>query len=322
MGYLEKSMDLLLAASFLTLVGVSKKLYNEILTRGFCTPDKDGYLKKFNLGSELKILEEDWETRDRADRWAREAESKIYYIKAHDDVALYGKVYVQKKFTHKWAVVVHGYDGYGEQMNFISKEFYNMGYNVLVPDMRAHGKSQGPYITMGYMEGIDVLNWISKIVKGDRAAEIVLYGISMGASAVLIASGAKLPKNVKCIIEDCGYTSVSEEFKYHISKSLRLPRFPIYYIVDFICRRKHGYSLSKVSSLEQVKKCNIPIMFIHGAKDKFVPTEMVYKLYNAANGPKVLYISKEAGHGVTANIDKEKYFRRIGLFIEKYGEVS
>lgn len=139
-------------------------------------------------------------------------------------------------------------------MGVYAIHFADKGYSVLMPDARAHGESEGNLIGMGWPERFDILKWIDKIIESDPEAQIVLYGISMGAATVMMTSGENLPDNVKAVIEDCGYSSVFDELKWMANSMGHVPSFPLVYEVSLINELKSGFSLKEASAVEQVKK--------------------------------------------------------------------
>lgn len=234
-----------------------------------------------------------------------------------DNVKLFGEIFINNS-SSKWVIILHGYGTQGEIMYYAGRRFYEQGFNVLIPDLRGHGISGGNYIGMGWHDRIDVIYWINEILERDENAKIVLYGISMGGSTVLMASGEKLPPNVKCIISDSAFTSAYNIFKYQIKSIHKIPAFPFLDMMGLICKFKNKYSIRKASALEQVKKSNVPILFIHGDKDFFVPLKMMQQLYNAAKCEKSKIIFKDAGHGTSAMVRKNIYWEKVFKFINNY----
>lgn len=242
------------------------------------------------------------------------------YIKSDDGLKLYGRVYKTFEPTSKWAITIHGHGRDSAYIQDISQAFLNNGFNVLAPDMRAHGNSEGAYSGMGWLERKDVLNWIDYIIKQDPNAEIVLYGISMGGATVMMTSGEQLPPNVKCGIEDCGYTSVYDEFSYQFSQRYPyLPKTPLFNFAEGISNIKAGYTFGEASSLDQLKKCTIPMLFIHGDKDTYVPFDMLQKVYDAdANLNKQMLVIEGAEHADSYKVNPTLYWDTVFQFTEKY----
>ena len=236
--------------------------------------------------------------------------SRTRYIKSFDDLILCGYEIRNNCKSNIWIIVNHGYMCKGLDMIPQAKIFLDMGYNVLIIDQRAHGKSDGKYRGMGYLESKDLIRWINLIVNEHEKSEIILYGISMGAATVMFATA-------ECI-EDCGYTSIWDEFKAIYKKSFKLPTFPILNIANITAKIKAGYSFKEGSVLEAVKKSKIPILFIHGEEDKLVPYNMVEKLYDEASCEKEKISVKNAGHTESSTVDSELYWNKVKKFITKY----
>ena len=190
------------------------------------------------------------------------------------------------------------------------------GYHVLTPDMRSHGESEGGYIGMGWLDRKDILKWIELILDRDPQAEIVLHGVSMGGATVMMTSGEALPENVVAIVDDCGYTSVWDVFSDELKYLFHLPDFPFLYTASGFAKLRAGYTFGEASALEQVKKSETPMLFIHGSEDNFVHTEMVYRLYDACPARKELYVAEGAGHGQSLFIDPGQYMSRVFGFLD------
>lgn len=197
-------------------------------------------------------------------------------------------------------------------------EAVQRGYNVLLPDLRGCGESGGDYIGMGWPDRKDMLQWIDWIAQRDPETRIVLHGISMGGATVMMTSGEKLPAQVKAIVEDCGYTSVWDIFEDEMAVLFHLPAFPVLHTASLFSSLRAGYSFTEASALEQVKKAKVPMLFIHGEKDNFVRTEMVYPLYEACPTEKRLLVVEGAGHGSAYGMDPELYFGTVFDFIAPY----
>ena len=240
------------------------------------------------------------------------------YIDSYDNLNLHAYIVNQNNNTDKWAIVVHGYAGNGKLMSSKAKYFYEMGYNVLIPDLRGHGKSEGEYIGMGLKDRLDIISWINFIIENNSNSKIVLHGTSMGATTVLMASGENLPSNVKAIISDCAYTSVWDQFNYEIDTYLNLPTSYIINVTNMITKLKAGYSFKEASAINAVKKSTVPILYIHGDMDKFVPYSMMDELYNATKSPKKKLTIEGAEHGNSHLIAPYIYWLTINDFLQQY----
>ncbi len=252
--------------------------------------------------------------------WYFKQEVEEYNIISFDGLKLTSKMIKAKNDTDKTVIAIHGYQSNGlkEYISFI-KFYHDMGFNVLLPDNRAHGKSEGKYIGFGWLDRLDCKKWIQLIIDHyGPTHKIVLHGISMGAATVLMTSGEDVSSQVKVIIADCGYTSAWDEFAHQLTYYKKLPTFPLLNIANYISQVIAKYNFKDASAIKQVKKSKIPTLFIHGDKDEFVPTKMVYELYDACNAPKDLLIIEGAGHALCHVYDEEKYDKKVKEFVELY----
>lgn len=206
----------------------------------------------------------------------------------------------------------------GNVLSNPAKHFYDMGYNVLLPDLRGHGLSEGDYIGMGWDDRNDVIGWIDYILEQDPTAQIVLHGISMGAATVMSVSGEDLPSNVKAVIEDCGYTSVWDQFASQLKGLFNLPEFPFMHAASLVTKIRAGYWLGEASPIEQVAKSKTPTLFIHGDQDNFVPYSMHQELYDASSAEKEILTIEGAGHAMAATHNVDLYWSTIRTFLGKY----
>lgn len=217
-------------------------------------------------------------------------------------------------------IIAHGYSGKGKDMGATAKVYYeNLGYNVLIPDARGHGESGGSYIGFGWPERKDYVKWIEFVIRENGPqAQIVLHGISMGGATVLMTAGEELPPQVKAIVADCGYSSVKAQLSYQLWRMYHLPSFPFVHSASLITKIRAGYFFGEASALKQVRKARVPILFIHGDADTFVPFNMMDELYEACNSPKEKFVVHGAGHGLAYDTDKTEYIRRVGDFVTRY----
>lgn len=240
------------------------------------------------------------------------------YINSFDNFKLHAYMIKQKKKTSKWVVIAHGYGEEGKLMSINALHFYSLGYNVLIPDLRGSGKSEGDYIGMGWYDRLDICDWIDRIVDDDPNSKIALFGISMGGSTILMSSGEDLPSNVKCIISDCAYTSAYDVFGYELNTYLNTPSFPVVDFTNLVTILRAGYALKDASAIEQVKKSKTPTLFIHGDSDKIVPSYMMDELYNAATCEKEKLLVKDGEHAGSDLADFNAYWDSIKSFLKKH----
>ena len=250
-----------------------------------------------------------------ADVWTKTIENKKVEVTAKDGIILRGTEYITDQQSKKWVIVLHGYHSNPDSVLSIGMHFSKEGYNVLIPSMRASNESEGKYIGMGWLDKDDLKCWINLIIEQNNDAKIVLHGSSMGAATVLMASGDELPNNVKAIIEDSGYTSVWDIFASEAKVRFNLPTFPVLDMFELVANVRSKYDIKEASAIEQVKKSSIPILFIHGDNDDFVPEYMCEQLYEAANCKKDKLIIQNAGHTESKYRELDKYYSKIFEFL-------
>lgn len=230
---------------------------------------------------------------------------------------LFAREFYKHPKTHQWVIAIHGYRSSGKRdMSFPALTFSNAGYNVLVPDLRAHGKSTGEKIGMGWLEKEDVKAWVNEVIKKDPQAEIILFGGSMGASTVMMASGDQLPEQVKLLVADCGYSSVYGEFSEMLTSALKLPATPIMFFANMFSQKRLGFSLKEASCLEQLHHNELPLLLIHGTADKFVPYKAMAENVAASKGTSETLLIEGAPHLSSWIYEEENYFNTVFNFIE------
>lgn len=221
--------------------------------------------------------------------------------------------------SERTALLVHGYGNRAIDMLSLGYMYHHdLGCNILLPDLHGHGHSDGNDIRMGWLDRLDVLRW-SQVADSLFHAHIVVHGISMGAATTMMLSGEdSLPEYITHFVEDCGYTSVEDEFEGEMVKQFSIPAFPLLPMASAMCKVLRSWSFSEASALNQVAHCRRPMFFIHGDSDTYVPTCMVYSLYKAHPGPKQLWITKGARHAVSYEMYPMEYMQKVKTFLDKY----
>lgn len=236
----------------------------------------------------------------------------------HLGLLLHADYYPNDSESTKWVVVLHGYTGQSAEMVRWIRDFHAQGFHVLAPDLRGHGKSEGNYIGMGWHDRKDMVSWLDLILYMDVQAEIALFGLSMGAATVMMTAGEELPKNVKVIVEDCGYSTVPGVFAHQLQDLFGLPPFPVMNAANSVTKLRANYDLYQASAVKQVSKSKTPMLFIHGDRDSFVPFEMLDDVYSAAKVEKERLIISGAGHGECVKVAPDLYWEKIHNFVGRY----
>lgn len=245
-------------------------------------------------------------------------ETEQIEVKTDDGITLRGDFYPAETQSNKTIICIHGYNS-APQFDFsaITPFLHKNDFNLLFANNRAHGKSDGKYIGFGVLDRLDTVKWIEAVNERVPYAEIILYGVSMGGATVMMASSLDLPTNVTAIIEDCGYTSVWEIFSYQIRQMFNFKPFPIVYLVESFCKLKAKYDFKKITPIASVTQSTLPILFIHGTNDLFVPTFMGEANYEACTSAKDKLFVEGAGHAQSYSTNPEVYEDKILDFLKR-----
>lgn len=229
-------------------------------------------------------------------------------IKASDGEILVGHL-KETENPKRIIIAMHGWrSSWYKDFCKISDFWEKTDCTVLYAEQRGQSKSGGKYMGFGMIERFDCLswiNWINKITKGE--IPIYLAGVSMGASTVLMASGLKLPENVSGIMADSGFTSPHEIWMHVAKNNLKLSYAVMTRVANDMCKRKINMSAKDYSTVDALKITKIPVLFIHGTDDKFVPIEMTYENYKVCASPKRLLVVPGAGHVMSYIKEPLKY---------------
>lgn len=228
-------------------------------------------------------------------------------ITSFDGLKLVGQFYRAEKDMGRYLICMHGYRSSPEDFMCALGQFLSLGYNVLLVNQRAHGKSEGKWITFGVKERRDCISWCNHLIKTfGNDIKVVFDGLSMGATTVLMAaSEPDIPKNVVGIMADCGFSSPFDIIAHVAKKDMHIPKFPLLYLMIPAVKFWAGFSLTKYSTIKSVKKTSLPILFIHGQDDDFVPCDMSVAAYNARPQNSILFTVPGAKHGLSYLIDEE-----------------
>ncbi len=284
------------------------------------------YMIRFMLSRKSSV----WMTREKPDpifftEESLKARKEVYlwlartdsvFIKSHDGLRLHAYRSLNHS-SHNWLITAHGYRGSSTNNGSLAMYFADKGWNVLVIEQRAHGESEGKWITMGKEESKDLISWIDYVRKLDKDAEIVLHGESMAGATVMMTAGRN-PKNVVAAIEDCGYTRLLDEYIHQVESNTFFRGRPFVSFLNLWARFRVGIDFREVLPIVDVTHTKLPMLFIHGDKDKLVPTWMGLDVYNAADTEKELWITKNTGHAVSIEYHRKKYCERIYHFALRY----
>lgn len=239
---------------------------------------------------------------------------ELLEIESRDGLKLKGWFYDQGGAVT--VLLFHGYRGGPEELSGIASRLYKKGMNILLVYQRAHGLSEGKYFTMGTKEKLDAVDWARAIAARKPGGKLVLFGWSMGGNTVMGAVGEELPAGVVCAVEDCGYEDLRDQLLFSCRNSMpRLPAKRFFLaVLGFYCRLFRGFAIHDPRSLS-LARCRIPMLFIHGARDKVVPYDNLDRCYAACASKKLRSSYARAEHVSACGTETERYFAELGAFI-------
>lgn len=298
------------ASAYLT----TKSMVNLALDRE--KPKKGGASERVSGSS--RVNNEFDRARQQAAEALEEAENEVVEITSHDGVSLVGH-WIPQEHPRRVIIAMHGWRSSWASDFGLFRDFWERsGCSVLYADQRGQGRSGGDYIGFGPIERYDCLDWINWVT-GRCGSEIPIYlwGVSMGAATVLMASDLALPENVRGIVGDCGFTSPHDIWKHvatnnlHIGFRLRGP------LANTLYRRRTQLDAASFSTADALRRTRVPVLFIHGTDDKFVPVEMTYENYKACASPKKLLIVPGAEHCQSYYLERKRYEQFVREFWEE-----
>lgn len=242
------------------------------------------------------------------------------FLPSHDGLRLHGQL-LQQPGAKGTILLFHGYrSSWIIDFSIVLPYYYSLGYNLLAVDERAHGQSEGVYITFGIHERRDAATWAQyAAMHFGPDHPLFLGGLSMGATTVLLASCFDFPANVRAIIADCGFTS-----PYEIAKSVLrrdAPKAPVSLLLplcSLVTRLFAGFGLRDGSTIDAVRESRYPILFLHGTGDTFVPYEMTKRAFDACTAPKRLILVDGAEHGKSYVKEPDRVRQELKAFLDTY----
>lgn len=239
------------------------------------------------------------------------------YIRSFDGLKLHG-YYLPSAGSTTTLILMHGYhSGALREFAPLLRFYHENGFNLLLPHQRAHGDSDGKYISFGLLERNDVKTWCEYINENFAPNAVFLSGISMGGTTVAMSTLLPLPNNVKGVIADCPFNKVTDILKYDLKDLFHLPSFPLLYFCDCWCKILIGVHFNEVKT-EDYTHAKLPLLWIHGTNDATVPHHFGQKLWDAYGGPKEMLLIEGAGHAYAGIHSPECYHNKVLEFIYTY----
>ena len=252
-----------------------------------------------------------------AHNWFSTHEVEDIYVQSRDGLQLYAR-WIPAENPKGTILLAHGYQSTPYiDFSLVLEVYHNLGMNMLIPDQRSHGKSEGKYITFGVKERQDMTCWVDYHNRYLGNWPVILSGLSMGASTVMYMADEELPANVKGMIADCGFTSPYDSIGKVFRSVTHLPAGPFLWATDLCARIFAGFSLKEKDTRKTLQSGKYPVILAHGLADDFVPCEMSREGYDACTSPKELLLVEGAGHGYSFLKDRERYTQTVTTFLQR-----
>ena len=251
--------------------------------------------------------------------WFKAQPSELKTLRSFDGLTLYAD-YLPFPESKKTVILCHGYrsTGLGDFGGIVRWLHEQLKVNILLIDERSHGRSDGRHITYGIKEHRDICDWANLIAREHPDHKLYLYGMSLGAASVLMSTATDLPKSVCGLVADCGFTSPDDVFRSVCRSMYHLPSFPFVDVAEVFTKVFAHFDCKQFSAAQALRNNEIPVLFIHGGADDFVPTYMTINNYTACKGEKQLVIIDGAYHANSYYVDFKRYTRALSAFIEKH----
>lgn len=250
-------------------------------------------------------------------QWMLDQNARDVYTESTDGLKLHA-YWVPAENARGTVVLVHGYHSCVlTDFSVAFPLYYEMGFNLLLPTQRAHGKSEGKYVTFGVKECGDMLRWITWHNETQGAIPMIISGMSMGASTVMYLAAEDLPQNVKGLIADCGFTTPKEIISRVFRNVARIPAWTVIWATELFARMFGHFSLTEKDSVQTLANNTRPILLVHGLDDDFVPCDMTQRGFKACAGDKRLLLVEDATHGISFLRAKEAYIAKVNELLEQ-----
>ncbi len=291
-----------------------------LLSRDMLIRGRNGSLKSLeDMRISQTVITNKNSEKDSAKDWIIAAKPEKITMESDDGYILVARKIVVNNGGDNWVVLLHGYNGNMEDVYDIAQKYASMDYNVLMPDLRASGESEGSFIGMGWLDRLDVINWIDVIIADNPSANIAIHGIDMGADAALMISGEPIKSNIKAIVSEGAYTSawdvLQKEFKLRHEK---WPVFPVMEMINPVAKIWGGYTLKEASAVNQVAKASVPILLIQGGQDTYVTESMTGELNEAVASSHELVVIPSGTHGDCRYADPDTYYNKVFDFVNAH----
>ena len=251
---------------------------------------------------------------DQSYEWFLSSRRHDDFVTSYDGLNLHAIRIENHIDSNKWVIIEHPYHSSALDMKKIAYEFDKKGYNILIPDQRASGLSKGKYTGLGWTEHYDLINWINLLINKYPESEIVLFGITTGANAILYAAGDFVPKNVKCGIVNTGFVSQEHIISKFVENKTNVKGDIFLFGINFFVKQILHFSLQDANAIHQLENAHFPILFMHDKNDELIPQREAYNAFYACSSKKDIYFFEK--DSIKGNEYNDEFLNKMFSFIE------
>lgn len=300
-----------LLIALLSLLAILLIISFRIFQLAFSNGRKDFVMRSKDLkGVDFKVFSS-------LNAWLEEQAPQDWWITSSDGIPLHALALLSTRQEAPLVILVHGYSANAKTMAMFAKVYRERyDFNVVMPDLRAHGQSGGQYLSFGWLEKDDLGLWITETSKRlGYTPKTILHGLSLGASTVLNTAAVLNPPSVIGVISDSAFSDLRAQFTRQLNSIFRLPAFPLIDVGNLICRWRLGFTYTQGSPITHSAAITVPVLLIHGERDRFVPTSMSEALYTSLTCPKKLVHYADAAHALNYARYPQAYQQELESFL-------
>jgi uncharacterized protein len=240
-------------------------------------------------------------------------------VRAPDGVLLRGWKVRAAKPNGDWVLVFHGVADNRLGVLEHARVLLMAGYGVVMMDARAHGASEGPMATYGWLERTDTRSIVDALEAAEHPRHLFALGESMGAGIAL--QSAAIEPRIEAVVAEAPFASLREA-SYDYAGLRRSPLLgktlfaPGTWTLIWHAERLAGLPASEVSPERAVTARAFPVFLICDAGDVALPCRHTLKIFNAAKGPKQMWVVPGAYHTAALGYEPQEFRRRVLAFFD------
>ena len=272
-------------------------------------------LAAYSMRIKRQSLDESWEWQEAHYdiSWYDSLQKQDYTVACDDGYILHAQRLVNPATSGRFMVISHGYTDNRFGALKYAKIYLDLGFDVIIYDLRGHGLNDETFCTYSARESKDLDALIRDARRRFDVRFMGLHGESLGAATTVAV--LRYAPAVDFAVADCGFADITDILKAGL-KGFHMPGWLVY-PASMCAKIRYGYSYADMRPVDALAGNDIPIMFIHGADDGFIPPVHSERMAKAARGVRELHLIPGAKHAKSVFIAPDEYRRYVAAFIEK-----